>query len=157
MSATNSLHYDLCCKAAQWLKKTQEPLEGAWKYIAVDLNVIAAECPDVWAFNGALTCLIEVKTTKADFLADRKKIWRKDLTRQAGNFRYYLTPKGMLNLEDLSHGWGLLEWDGMEIVKKVPSARFPTIGQSDLIILNSLLVREGFKKGIYNYRYNQDK
>lgn len=81
MSATNSLHYQLCCEGAKWLrnKKNRERWRGHWKYIWVEPGLIG-ENPDIWAFNGDDTICIEVKTSHADFMADRKKWWRRGIT-----------------------------------------------------------------------------
>ena len=73
MSATNSLHYQLCCEGAKWLrnKKNRERWRGHWKYIWVEPGLVG-ENPDIWAFNGDDTICIEVKTSHADFVADQK-------------------------------------------------------------------------------------
>lgn len=75
MSKTDSLHYQLCCLGAKFLKsrKNAEHLETPNKYVAVELVTMTAENPDIWATNGYHTTLVEVKTSHADFLADKKK------------------------------------------------------------------------------------
>ena len=70
MSATNSLHYKLCCEGAKWLRKQDY---ASYKIVVVELICIGAENPDVWGTNGFNSTLIEVKTSRADFLKDRKK------------------------------------------------------------------------------------
>lgn len=51
MSKTDSLHYQLCCLGAKFLKsrKNAEPLELPNKYVAVELVTLTAENPDIWA------------------------------------------------------------------------------------------------------------
>jgi hypothetical protein len=53
MSATNSLHYQLCCEGAKWLrnKKNREGYRGHWKYIWVEPGLIGENhricyCPE---------------------------------------------------------------------------------------------------------------
>ena len=156
MSATNSLHYQLCLECAKWLRrrKNAERFRTPWKYIAVELVCYAAENTDVWATNGECSIVVEVKTSRADFLKDGKKWHRAETMRdyQSGNYRYFLAPKGLIKPEDLPSGWGLLEWDGKAIERVVPSEFRPVTNHADLIILSSILRREGFMEKIYNYR-----
>lgn len=159
MSATNSLHYQLCCEGAKWLrrKRNAEHECGRWKYVWVEPGLIC-ENPDIWAFNGDQTICVEVKTTHADFLADQKKFWRRDEYKsKLGMFRYYLAPKDIIKPQELPAGWGLLEWDGtiirgqFQIKRVIRSSSFPA-SQGDFHVLGSLLRREDLKEGIYNYR-----
>ena len=156
MSITNSTHYNLCLLGAKWLRirKNCERFEGRWKYVAVEVCVQACENPDIWAFNGWSTIVVEVKTSRSDFLNDRKKVWYQPGHEHtlAGNYRYYLAPKGMLNSDDLPEGVGLLEWDGKEIVRTIRATRHEISNHADGIIMASILRREKFPEGIYNYR-----
>lgn len=156
MSKTNSLHYELCLLGAKWLRsrKNCEHYETPWKYVAVELCVYGCENPDIWAFNGWSTIVVEVKTSRSDFFNDVKKWWRQPGYEECigGNFRYYLTPQGLLKPEELPEGVGLLEYDGKKIVRTIPATRHSVSNHTDMIILASILRREQFKEGIYNYR-----
>lgn len=156
MSTTGSLHYQLCCECAKWLRnrKNCERWKTPWKYIAVELNVYGTENADVWATNGECSIVIEVKTSRADFLKDGKKWHRAETMKdyQSGNFRYYLAPAGMILTDELPEGWGLLEWDGKTITRVTPSQYRTVNNHADLIILSSILRREGFPEKIFNYR-----
>lgn len=156
MSATNSLHYDLCVRGAKWLRsrKNVEHCEGRWKYVAVEMCVCACENPDIWAFNGWSTIVVEVKVSRSDYLNDAKKPWHQPGMEEclAGNYRYYLTPKGLLTKEDLPEGVGLLEWDGKKIGRTIAAKRHSVSNHADMLIMASLLRREEFKEGIYNFR-----
>lgn len=158
MSATNSLHYKLCLLAARELKygRLRFGHYGKCKYVAVELNVYGAENTDVWASFCDCTAVIEVKTSRADFLADKKKYWRRpeSAKNQAGNFRCYLAPVGLLRVDEIPDNWGLLEYsehDNVIYMRKRPPFNY-TYNHADLIILQSILRREGFKEKIYNYR-----
>jgi hypothetical protein len=71
------------------------------------------EKPDVLAFNHKGTSLlIEVKVSRADFLADKKKPWRENPEKGIGETRVYLTPKGLLTHEEIPYGWQLWEVHG---------------------------------------------
>lgn len=159
MSKTESIHYQLCCEGAKWLRnrknrETSGDCGGSWKYITVEMCVQGCENPDIWATNGWSSIVVEVKTSRADYLNDKKKPWYQDGMQHtlAGNYRYYLTPKGLLNKDDFPTGVGLLEWDGKTITRTITAERHIQSNHADLIILGSLLRREGLREGIYNYR-----
>lgn len=67
------------------------------------------EIPDVMGFRADASILIECKTSRSDFLADKNKPERRGEIEGYGNYRLYLAPKGILKLTDLPVGWGLLE------------------------------------------------
>lgn len=147
MSATNSLHYRLCEIGAKWLKsrKSAEKWQTPNKYVAVELVCAGAENPDIWATNGYDTTLIEVKTSHADFLNDRKKWARseaaKQCDKQVGNWRYYLCPEGVIKEEELPQDWGLLIYDGKKVIKLVNAKRVSSSTQMELLIMTSILSR----------------
>lgn len=68
------------------------------------------ETPDAigWTSRGVST-LIECKTSRADFLADQRKVPRSRTQISIGAFRYYLAPRGILTAKDIPYDWGLLE------------------------------------------------
>src|SRR5882724_3718772 len=53
--------------------------------------------------------LVECKLSRADFLVDRAKPFRLKPERGVGSERFYLTPAGLVKIEELPAGWGLLE------------------------------------------------
>lgn len=151
MSRTNSLHYSLCLEGAKWLKNL--PYQG-YKIIAVELVCIGAENPDVWGTNGFDSTLIEVKTSRADFLKDRKKFFRQKQGEKyaCGNYRYFLAPAGLIQSSEIPTSWGLLEWanNGITIAKEAQN--IPCENHGELAILCSIMRREGVKNGVFNYR-----
>lgn len=173
MSATNSLHYQLCVEGAKWLHRQKwnydrcqkkpchrpELCRGCKKYdyVAVELCCWGSENTDVWglgAFNDS--AIIEVKTSRADFLADRKKYCRSEqaerLHQQAGRMRWYLCPEGVIRSDELPEKWGLLYWDGKKVYPVIAPLPFEDTADADMDILKSILRRENFPKKIYNYR-----
>lgn len=72
----------------------------------------SAEIPDALGFTPIHTYLVECKVSRSDFQADQKKIFRQAPHMGVGEYRYYLTPEGLLAREDLPDGWGLLEMRG---------------------------------------------
>ena len=151
MSKTGTLHYELCKEGAKWLKKT--PFTG-YKYITVELVCIAADNTDIWGTNGCESTMIEVKTSRSDFLNDKKKFSRQpqNIIHAIGNYRYYLCPKGIINIEDLPEGWGLLWYNDGKITSIKGATYIKTYNRGELAILCSIMRREGIKNGIFNYR-----
>lgn len=158
MSKTDSLHYQLCCLGAKFLKsrKNAEPFELPNKYVAVELVTLTAENPDIWATNGYQTTLVEVKTSHADFLADQKKWVRSEAADIAdkclGNFRYYLCPNGVISENELPDKWGLLVYDGKHITKVKPAKYQKSSTDAELLVVTSIMRRCGIKQQIFNFR-----
>ena len=68
-----------------------------------------------------MTCLVEVKTTRADFLGDRK--WNLPLPTDLAYLAY---PKGLVDHSEWPAGWGILEFHDNSIRQR----RFPFPGQT---------------------------
>lgn len=67
------------------------------------------EYPDVIGFaSGCHSVLIECKVSRSDFLADRKKLFRKEPVLGMGSYRYYCCPSGLIKVDELPEGWGLI-------------------------------------------------
>jgi len=85
---------------------------------------VSGEMPD--AIGWKRTChsvLVECKASRPDFLADRDKPFRLKPETGVGCERYYLAPRGLIRVEELPSGWGLLEVCRREIQKARPSAK----------------------------------
>ncbi len=68
------------------------------------------ETPDAIGFHGAGgSILVECKCSRADYLADKTKIFRHYEDMGMGDARYFAAPKGLLKPDELPDGWGLLE------------------------------------------------
>ena len=98
-------HAELVERAARWLRNSR-----GCGVVVTRACVWTTEQPDAlgWNATGA-SLLVECKASRADFLRDRKKPHRKYPGKGMGNYRYYLTPPGLVGLEELPEGWGLLE------------------------------------------------
>jgi hypothetical protein len=66
---------------------------------------------------------VECKVSRADFLPDRHKPFRQKPEIGVGCERYYLAPKGLIRIEEIPAGWGLLEVCSREIEKVKSSAK----------------------------------
>ncbi|MDM1494977.1 hypothetical protein HX063_06060 [Myroides odoratimimus] len=67
------------------------------------------EQPDVIGFNANGSFLLEAKTSRSDFLSDKKKPFRIVPSEGMGDWRFYIAPKGMIKIEELPTMWGLIE------------------------------------------------
>jgi len=84
----------------------------------------SGEVPDAIGWKKVChSVLIECKVTRADFLADREKPFRKQQDMGVGSERYYLAPQGLIVIGELPSGWGLLEVCGRQIVTIRRSAK----------------------------------
>lgn len=96
-------HADLVLRGEKWLRN-----QGCKVVIRDQFKApFNSEHPDVIGWRDGVSILIEVKTTRADFIADHKKPFRKN-DRGMGDWRFYLCPKGLIGVDDLPSGWGLL-------------------------------------------------
>lgn len=74
-----------------------------------EIKTISAECADVIGFGSHQhSVLFEIKVSRSDFLADKKKPFRINPEKGIGRYRFYVCPSGMINISDLPHGWGLI-------------------------------------------------
>ena len=109
-------HKQIVQKAKNWLTGTKR-----YTIAIAELTTIESETPDVIGFRsiGGVSILLECKVSRSDFLHDKKKPHR-NYGVGMGNERYFYTPTGLLNVDELPEGWGLLENDGRctTIVKK---------------------------------------
>lgn len=68
----NISHYDLCRLTAERYFKTLRADVALWEY----KTMTCSEEPDVLIFKSAFTSLYEIKVSRSDFLADKKKSCR---------------------------------------------------------------------------------
>src|ERR1700756_5295110 len=85
---------------------------------------ISGEMPDAIGWKRAAhSVLVECKVSRGDFLADREKPFRQKPETGVGCERFYLASKGLIRIEELPPGWGLLEVCAREIEKVKASAK----------------------------------
>ena len=73
-------------------------------------SAIHGEQPDVLGLDSwGNSIVVEVKVSRSDFFADKKKPWRANPEQGMGCFKVYLAPEGLLKVEDIPYGWQLWE------------------------------------------------
>lgn len=113
-------HAELVERAIKWLKNNQKcqlVISESYSWYTWQ------EVPDALGFRAKHSVLVECKTSRSDFIRDKKKRQRH---RRGGHgglgvYRYYLTPKGLISLDELPKKWGLIEVRG-KIIKKIKEA-----------------------------------
>ena len=108
-------HSELIKRAENWLYSNSHHRNRYKSNIVFrELVTWCRETPDLlgWVRGCVSTVLIEVKISRADFLADKKKFHRKITSDKAiggmGNFRFYCCPYEMIRESEVSPSWGLL-------------------------------------------------
>lgn len=111
-------HDNLIERAEKWLRNSLH-----CRIVLKELTAYtkSGETPDAIGFRLMETILIECKTSKADFYADRRKRSRNWLADKInpdlnlkrnpalGDWRFYFTPPGLLDGLELPVGWGWYE------------------------------------------------
>lgn len=110
-------HNELQDIACSWLKRSRRA-HGPGCHIALKEvgAIFNGERADAWGYRWGGTAngiehgsvLIEIKTSRSDFFADENKPHRAGFTVGMGRYRYYMCPEGLITLNDVPHGWGLL-------------------------------------------------
>lgn len=98
-------HDDLVSRAEKWLKNQNCGVVFNDRFQA---TTFSGEQPDGLGFRSGASILIECKATRSDFLSDKNKRFRKDPSLGVGDWRFYMCPPGVIKVEDLPDGWGLL-------------------------------------------------
>ena len=74
-----------------------------------ELVTLESEQPDIIGFNSNGTFLLEAKTSRADFFADKKKMFRIHSFMGMGDWRFFICPIDLILIDELPKGWGLIE------------------------------------------------
>jgi len=115
--AASAHHKHLVSQGAKWLK------QRGFSVVATEITAAGSrEQPDVVGFRAACSVIIEVKVSRADFLADAKKQSRTIHSAGLGNYRFYLCPDGLIHPSELPSKWGLLYACGTKIIDQVSPA-----------------------------------
>ncbi len=117
----NPTHKELIKRGAIWLKNSER-----CSVVLLERNSgpDCSESPDLIGWKNWHSTLIEVKISRADFLKDKKKMFRRIAKRGMGRSRYYLCPKGLIQPDEIPEKWGLLWANEYQIRRKVAPGGF---------------------------------
>jgi hypothetical protein len=111
-------HTQLVDLAVAWLRRYRCGV------VLSEQACISGEMPDAIGWRKSChSVLVECKVSRADFLADRVKPWRQAPETGVGCERYYLSRRGLIRIEELPDGWGLLEVVSRDIESAKASAK----------------------------------
>jgi len=111
-------HAQLVEVAVRWLRRYRCGV------VLSEQACASGEMPDAIGWKRAChSVLVECKVSRADFLADRDKPFRKKPQSGVGCERFYLVPRGLLRVEELPEKWGLLEFHNRKVEMTRASAR----------------------------------
>lgn len=98
-------HSELVKIAREWLRGTRK-----CTVVVAEISTAGCESPDAIGWYGTSTHLVECKSSRSDFLADRKKLPRVHPSVGMGDYRWYLTSTGVIkDASELPEGWGWVE------------------------------------------------
>ena len=103
-------HSRLIDEAVRWLRSYRCGV------VLSEQSCSSGETPDAigWKRRNH-SVVVECKISRGDFLADAAKPWRMDSDCALGCERFYLAPAGMISVQELPAGWGLLEIRGRDV------------------------------------------
>lgn len=108
-------HSELVERGRKWLKNTHHCGVVLTEYRCDG----SCEEPDVIGFKSNCSYLLECKSTRSDFLADKRKYFRRygdGIGVGLGNYRAYLVGPGVVRSDDLLlFGWSVYEVRGKRV------------------------------------------
>lgn len=138
-------HDKLIKKASAWLRNHKENITVPNCSLTLNDQVTccnSGEVPDVLGFCYWCSVLIEVKVSRSDFLADKKKIFRKTPALGMGDLRLYCAPKGIIKPEELPWWWGLLEYENSKITMVKEPEKIDKEARNEITMLLSKIRRD---------------
>jgi len=107
-------HDQLVHRAIKWLWSGRCIGDAVCSVVVSELTSGGSETPDVIGFWSGFSIVIECKASRQDFSQEKHKAHHvcKDFM---GDYRYYMTPPNLLNLDEIPPKWGLLEAHGNTI------------------------------------------
>lgn len=129
-------HAELVERAAVWLQRKHA-------VVITEMAHAAGEEADAIGFTGyGASTLVECKATRSDFLADGKKMFRQFPQYGMGRSRYFMTPPGLVRVDELPERWGLIEPMAGRFMVVVKATDFPEYARDcELQLLVSALRR----------------
>ncbi len=128
-------HDQLVDLARQWLMR-----QGC-QIVITEMTTEAMEEADAIGWSSGWSRLVECKVSRSDFRADRQKPFRRMPDWGMGEERYYLVPDGLIAVDEVPPGWGLLEVFKGRVFKRLASKHFEADCRRELLLLTSAIRR----------------
>jgi hypothetical protein len=146
----NMTHNELTEKAAKWLVKHDANITiPNCPLVYSELKTASREIPDVIGFNSSSSVVLEIKTSRSDFLRDADKHFRIHPELGMGQTRYYVCAKGIVKPSDDLNGWGLIIHNKRGFNIEIKSENFQYNCDSERKLLLSVIRRQ--KKILSDY------
>lgn len=127
-------HAQLVQKAVEWLRHYRCGV------VLSEQACLSGEMPDAIGWKRAShSVLIECKISRADFIADCCKPFRQKPQMGLGCERFYLASAGLISVEEIPAGWGLLEYRNRTVGMTKVSAKNLRSAQGFQYEMNLLL------------------
>jgi hypothetical protein len=123
-------HKDLVQRARLWLQNHMH-----CSVVMSELKTRNTETPDGIGFSGSMSILVECKATRADFLADKNKIFRREEERGMGDHRYFMVPTKLISPSEVPDPWGLIEVHPSDYTRVVKEAQPAKVDKSAEVIM----------------------
>lgn len=144
-------HTELCELGAKYLKSNKN-YRFRCQYVVVEFTTLCNEQPDVYGYRGGCqTVLLEVKMSRSDFKADKKKLHRAE-DNGIGSSRYYLCPTNLISIDELPDKWGLLYCDDGRISVVKMSEQFDKRDYVDEMSVMYSIIRRTNKAQIFDFK-----
>lgn len=141
-------HADLVQRAVRWLLNTK-----GCTIAFSEMSTGNLEYPDAIGFQGRTSIVVECKTSRADYLRDKHKAFRRLSPMGMGQCRYYMVPEDMIDVGELPARWGLLYLCGRHVrLIQIPSGFSQRNRQGETLYLVSMLRRIKLRVGNTNAR-----
>lgn len=104
-------HKEIVERVKRWLKHHQQNITVPnCSFVLTELVTLngSGEIPDVIGWNYWSSVMIEVKTSRSDFLADKNKRFKRLNNPGTGEFKFYCCPSNVIKAEELPEKYGLL-------------------------------------------------
>lgn len=137
-------HNQLVRRMALWVQNNRR-----YSVVVTELSTRISETPDVIGFNGSASLLVECKVSRADFLADRDKLFRSHAESGVGDLRYFAAPAGIIKPDELPENWGLLEIRDRQVREIVPAVAQRANKRNEVSFLVSILRRLQLSTAVY--------
>lgn len=135
MNEKQITHKEAVKRMSLWLRNSH-----GCSVVFAELVASIEEHPDVIGWKHGLSTLVECKVSRADFLADKNKRFRKIEDMGMGDIRYFAAPPGVLLAEDMPDGWGLLEIRDRQ-VRKIKDAEVKPANKAHEVIMLASAIR----------------
>jgi len=169
MSDKKFSHRELCEIGAKFLRRPESSNGHGCHFVVIE-PACYGENADVFGvrhgrdgFNVG-TVLLEAKTSRSDFLIDRKKPHRAEPSTGIGKWRYYICPTDLIKPDELPDKWGLVYINGRGHCKiivgamAVPKERHQSSWHPSVSYWrNGTLLQESFIKYAFDERNEQNE